>query len=83
MGREKPIFINGKPVYGIVGNVWHWLSDWYDPQLTGGVNPQGPATGSLRVQRGGSSNGGAGGLRSIIAIITVLGIAATVLGFAS
>ena len=64
VGREKPIFINGKPVYGIVGNVWHWLSDWYDGQLTGGVNPQGPAAGSYRVIRGGSWNYGAQVLRS-------------------
>ncbi len=62
VGQEKPLLINGKAVYGIVGNVWHWLSDWHDGQLTGGVNPQGPAAGSYRVVRGGSWNFDARGL---------------------
>ena len=37
------------------GNVREWCQDWYDPSYPGGVliDPQGPATGSDRVHRGG------------------------------
>ncbi len=42
-------------IYDMSGNVDEWVSDWYDlytdePQ----TNPQGPATGSYRITRGGS-----------------------------
>ena len=37
------------------GNVWEWVSDWKANYLTGAqTDPEGPASGSLRVVRGGS-----------------------------
>lgn len=46
-------------VYDPVGNVWQWVNDWYAkdtwaksaPKVS---NPKGPATGDMRVTRGGS-----------------------------
>jgi sulfatase modifying factor 1 len=36
------------------GNVWEWCADWYSERLPGGIDPSGPASGVLRVFRGGS-----------------------------
>jgi len=48
---------NGYNLYDIIGNVWEWVSDWYQPDIYAEPvrrNPRGPATGMLRVLRGGS-----------------------------
>jgi formylglycine-generating enzyme required for sulfatase activity len=47
------------------GNVWEWVSDW-KANYPGGAqtNPEGPASGSIRVIRGGSWGSGGTGLRS-------------------
>jgi formylglycine-generating enzyme required for sulfatase activity len=61
---------NGKSPYGLydmAGNVWEWVSDWYDnnyyknsPQQ----NPEGLPTGGFKVIRGGAWNTSARTLRS-------------------
>ncbi|HKO29532.1 MAG TPA: formylglycine-generating enzyme family protein [Nitrospiraceae bacterium] len=71
-GALAPVgsFEEGKSPYGIydmAGNVWEWVSDWYDhdyyknsPQR----NPEGPPTGGFKGIRGGSWNSSPRALRS-------------------
>jgi sulfatase modifying factor 1 len=48
---------NSWNLYDMLGNVWQWTADWYDPGYyahTENVDPSGPLTGKLKVLRGGS-----------------------------
>jgi formylglycine-generating enzyme required for sulfatase activity len=65
--QKKP---NAYGIYDMTGNVAEWCWDWYSEEyptsLTEFINPRGPATGTLKVIRGGSVNNGLGTNLSVV-----------------
>jgi formylglycine-generating enzyme required for sulfatase activity len=52
---------NGFGLYDMAGNAYEWCNDWYDAAYyaySPSANPTGPATGTMRVMRGGACNSG-------------------------
>ncbi len=54
VAQKQPFIVNGKSFFDFYGNVWEWVQDWYDKDIFGGRDPQGPTSGQFRVKRGGS-----------------------------
>jgi len=54
VGLKRP---NTFGLYDVLGNVWQWVNDFYDPSYyrkSPSQDPQGPSSGQARVLRGGS-----------------------------
>lgn len=58
VAKNEPIMVDGKDFYDMSEFFWEWIHDWHGHDLSGGVDPQGPKWGDVRVYRSGSGRGG-------------------------
>ena len=79
MGEKKP---NAWGLYDMHGNVKEWCQDWYGAYGAEAVtDPSGPATGNLRVGRGGDRISLAAGCRSANRLSFLPGLPTDYTGF--
>jgi formylglycine-generating enzyme required for sulfatase activity len=77
----------GASPYGAMdmsGNVWEWVNDWFQNgyySVTPYSNPQGPATGSHKLQRGGSWGDSWEGVRAAARVVNMPDNSSRSLGF--
>ncbi len=61
VGTKKP---NAFGLYDMHSNLFEWVRDWYQWNVTDEIDPEGPETGTTRVYKGGCWNDGPNQLRS-------------------
>ncbi len=81
---SRPKGVSPYGIYGMMGNVWEWVNDWYAVDYyttTPSINPPGPATGDSRVLRGGAWDDHAALLRASHRFSATPGATYSTLGF--
>jgi formylglycine-generating enzyme required for sulfatase activity len=78
VGRKNA---NAWGIHDMHGNVWEWCADWWETHLSGGSDPMGAVSESMRVVRGASWRDGEHDCRSAYRIWGVAGFLQRSIGF--